>query len=446
MAGTPVNPSSPYSGQNAPVSIGIPAIAASHPGFIRESPSGELKATGSGGAILPLSNALYVDQGAANANGDGSIATPFKTLTDAVAAGNALGKTAVTIFITPYDYTSESTLITGQDINYSFVGLGGGDFQSTARIPDVTANGNCYFNNLIQGSLNGLAANGGVQIVYDMASGLGVQGLENSTVYLYVNGPSTTFDPNNFAGTLSGTVQNIFAAQLNGGSIVAPSDACSVQHMTLRNGSVVSCGTFDCVDLAVLSGSNFTVPSGTSGTGAGRMVVQDSTLGPGNYLNFLDTSSFRGAVFGGIANLGFKCSMDSDSYFSLFAAGGNTDSEIVSLTAGEPSCRVPHGDDNNFVAMSGQGKVVIPAGVLTANRSVALASSDSINQQLIIFDSFAKEGFTFEIRDGASGLPLYTFDNALNSLAIWRATFIVISAAGNSFGLFSVEPIFWVHP
>lgn len=46
MAGTPVNPSQPLSAQNAPVGSGIPAIAASHPGFIRESPSGELVPAG----------------------------------------------------------------------------------------------------------------------------------------------------------------------------------------------------------------------------------------------------------------------------------------------------------------------------------------------------------------------------------------------------------------
>lgn len=48
MAGTPVNPSLPLSAQNAPVSSGIPPVSPSHPGFIRDSPSGELKTAGSG--------------------------------------------------------------------------------------------------------------------------------------------------------------------------------------------------------------------------------------------------------------------------------------------------------------------------------------------------------------------------------------------------------------
>lgn len=48
MAGIPVRPTSPLSSQNAPVGTGLPAVPASHPGFVRDSPSGELKPTGGG--------------------------------------------------------------------------------------------------------------------------------------------------------------------------------------------------------------------------------------------------------------------------------------------------------------------------------------------------------------------------------------------------------------
>lgn len=56
-----------------------------------------------GGTTTPLSNVLYVDKGIAS-SGNGSIGKPFKTL------ATALASSPKTIYLTPYDYSSEGTL------------------------------------------------------------------------------------------------------------------------------------------------------------------------------------------------------------------------------------------------------------------------------------------------------------------------------------------------
>lgn len=443
MAGTPVNPTTPLSAQNAPVGTGIAPVAASHPGFVRDSPSGELKSIGGGGASAPLSNVLYADKGAIDSSGDGSIGAPFKTLTAAVAAGNALGVTSVTILLTPYDYTSEPALTTGAGVQYNFIGLGGGTDENSARIPDVNAGGDCYFENVFQGSLNGLTViePGFIEVVYNNSSGLGVTGIDGETLRVLVNGFSTSFDPNSSNAKLNGPVLNAQVLQLNGATIVATGITSTVDHLTLRNGSVATLSALNCANIALYSGSHLTINTDATGDGTGKIICEDSLV-IGNFAGFLSTSVFRGAKFG-VTTLAFPCSMDIDSYFGFFAAGGNTTSVITSLTAGEPSCRVPRGDNSNPIDMNGQGKIVLPANVLTADRSCQLSTSDSLDKQLIIFDSFAHEGFKFAIIDGATAATLYTFNNGVDA-ALWRATFIVTSRLGNTFALFSVEPIIWV--
>lgn len=447
MAGTPVGPSSPVSAQNAPVGTGIAAVSASHPGFVRESPSGTLVSVGDGGSGAPLSNVFFIDQGSANPDEDGSTGAPFKTLTAGVAAGIALGVSAVTLLITPYNYTGEVE-ITTDDTKFSFIGLGGGsDDNIGARIPDIRAGGDCYFENVFQGSLNGIVANTPdfIELVYQNSSGLAVFGIEGGNLNVIVNGFSTTFNPNASNAVLNGPVQNVSVLQLNGGSVIAPDTTCSALNVTLRNGSVMSIGTLNCQNVALYSDSHITTPGGIAGDATGKVVCESSSVS-GVFTGFLETSTFRQTKFSGVTNLTFPVSMDVDSYFSFFNTGGNTDSEITSLTANEPSCRIPRGDNNNFTALTGQGKVVIPRGVMTQNGFTSISTSDSVDKQILIFDSFANEGFTFEIHNGVDGTTLYTFPNTLGSTNVWRATIIVVSFLGNNCALFSVEPINWTAP
>ena len=77
------------------------AFGAAQPGRWLRQPG-----TGGGASVAPLSNVLYVDQGSVQATEDGSIAAPYKTITDAIAAA----ATDYTLLITPGDYTAEGAL------------------------------------------------------------------------------------------------------------------------------------------------------------------------------------------------------------------------------------------------------------------------------------------------------------------------------------------------
>lgn len=65
-----------------------------------------------GGSVPPLSNALYVDKDTTAVSQDGSIGSPFDTLTAAIAAA-ASGDT---ILVTPGDYSAEGALTVGKNL------------------------------------------------------------------------------------------------------------------------------------------------------------------------------------------------------------------------------------------------------------------------------------------------------------------------------------------
>jgi hypothetical protein len=401
---------------------------------------------GGGGSIAPLSNVFFVDQGFSGTGSNGSIATPFPSVMQAVNTVISLGIDDVTIYLTPHNYRdSEARSDLPPGIAWNFIGLTDEktcilpSFQLLAGEPTTSY----YFENCDIGSpaSGGIVDQNNSRINFKNVRCFEVQG--------------TPFTELVFEG---GKISSLFGSFAMVKLINVDYSPDFLTDVTISNFILIDSSYFgNLIDLVAIICRNSTfVGDITALAGESEVIgtITDTQLIACHISNFHNVSrplDFRNCDFADfiIEDFGtnFTYQMDSASitkFASLLPNGSDTGRTtnpitIRCSTAGESSFKVYIDSATatvyNFVDSN---RLIIPADVSTSNRIIQLASTGGQLRQLFIIDCYGTlNGMT--IQQASNAAVLYTFTN--NDEKILRATFRLLDVGLGTFELLSVEKL-----
>lgn len=417
-----------------PISSGISDIATAIVNLYNAQVSNLLsEGGGGGGGGVPLSTVTFVDGGAAAA-GDGSIATPYQTITEAVSflpLGNV-----VSIYITPGNYTSEPEILVPGGRTLNFIGM---EVTALTQLPAMRAQeaGDFRFQNCFAGVFVDEA--GGCQITLRDSCCNGITGLDS-----YVYGISDGLPNAPFAQLFN--LQGIFQlVSLSGYSFVDTSAIVEAANVSLYNNSVFVCQEWRGTHIT-MEDSNYVGDLTSTGLGIaqaldcqmGNSVVTGFTaLGPLSLINCeIGSMDFNCAdnavVMDGKTMARFGRLAGTENCTSTGMIASNDSGEMAFVTAADANVTYTAGNLNAHHA-------IVPELIITAPRVIKLSAIGGEDKGLFVIDCFP-QGFAVAVQQDLDAALLYTFPT---SSASWiRATFRIVSAVGNTWELFNLERIY----